>query len=62
MWYNAYRKLVLMHYRKIQQGVNSMSSAEPKKLALIRIWQILKEHSDYDHPVTQEDIVKHLRV
>lgn len=37
-----------------------MSSAEPKKLALIRIWQILKEHSDYDHPVTQEDIVKHL--
>ena len=29
---------------------------EPKKLALIRIWQILKVYSDYDHPLTQEDI------
>jgi predicted DNA-binding transcriptional regulator YafY len=37
-----------------------MSSAEPKKLALIRIWQILKEYSDYDHPMTQDDIVKRL--
>jgi hypothetical protein len=27
-----------------------MESFEPKKLALIRIWQILKEYSDYDHP------------
>ena len=33
-----------------------MESFEPKKLALIRIWQILKEYSDYDHPLTQEDI------
>lgn len=31
-----------------------------KKLALIRIWQILKDFSDYDHPLTQEDISKHL--
>ncbi len=37
-----------------------MDSFEPKKLALIRIWQILKEHSDYDHPMTQEEIASHL--
>ena len=37
-----------------------MESIEPKKLALIRIWQILKEHSDYNHPLTQEDIAAHL--
>lgn len=37
-----------------------MESFEPKKLALIRIWQILKDFSDYDHPLTQEDISKHL--
>ena len=33
-----------------------MENFEPKKLALIRIWQILKDYSDYDHPLTQEDI------
>ena len=37
-----------------------MESFEPKKLALIRIWQILKEYSDYDHPLTQDDIARHL--
>ena len=37
-----------------------MESLEPKKLALIRIWQILKEHSDYYHPLTQEDIADKL--
>ena len=37
-----------------------MESFEPKKLALIRIWQILKENSDYDHPLTQEDIARKL--
>lgn len=35
-------------------------STEPKKLALLRIWQILLKHSDYDHPMTQEDIIKYL--
>ena len=35
-------------------------STEPKKLALLRIWQILQKHSDYDHPLTQEDIIKYL--
>ncbi len=33
-----------------------MENFENKKLALIRIWQILKEYSDYNHPMTQEDI------
>ena len=33
---------------------------EPKKLALIRILQILHEHSDYNHPLTQEDIIDKL--
>jgi len=37
-----------------------MESFEPKKLALIRIWQILKDYSDYDHPLTQEDIAAKL--
>lgn len=33
-----------------------MDALEPKKLALIRILQILEKHSDYDHPLTQDDI------
>lgn len=33
---------------------------EPKKLALLRIWQILKDYSDYDHPLTQEQIAEKL--
>ena len=37
-----------------------MDSFEPKKLALIRIWQILQKHSDFDHPMTQEEIALHL--
>ena len=37
-----------------------MDSFEPKKLALLRIWQILQKHSDYDHPMTQDDIAMHL--
>ena len=37
-----------------------MPSLEPKKLALLRIWQILQKHSDYEHPLTQEDIIKYL--
>ena len=37
-----------------------MEGLEPKKLALIRIWQILKKYSDYDHPLTQDDIAAHL--
>ena len=37
-----------------------MSGYEPKKLALLRIWQILKENSDCDHPLTQEAIGAYL--
>lgn len=33
---------------------------ESKKLALLRIWQILKEHSDYDHPLKQQEIIEYL--
>ena len=38
-----------------------MESFEPKKLALIRIWKILKDYSDFDHPLTQEDIAVKLQ-
>ena len=34
---------------------------ETKRLAPIRIWQILHQHSDCDHPLTQEDIIRYLR-
>ena len=37
-----------------------MDSFEHKKLALLRIWQILQKYSDYDHPLTQDDIAVHL--
>lgn len=37
-----------------------MNSIEPKKLALIRVLQILKKYSDYNHPMLQEDIAKKL--
>ncbi len=40
--------------------VLSMADLEPKKLALIRILQIFKKYSDYDHPLLQEDIAEHL--
>ena len=37
-----------------------MDNLEPKKLALIRILQILWKYSDFDHPMTQEEIAAHL--
>ena len=37
-----------------------MAGFEPKKFAILRIWQILLKHSDYDHPLTQEEIIKYL--
>ncbi len=39
---------------------NKMDALEPKKLALIRILQILKTHSDIDHPLTQKEISHYL--
>ncbi len=38
-----------------------MDGFEPKKLALLHIWQILQVYSDYDHPLKQEDIADLLR-
>lgn len=37
-----------------------MSSIEPKKMAILRILQILNEYSDYNHPLTHEDIANKL--
>lgn len=37
-----------------------MDNLEHKKLALIRIWQILQKHSDERHPLTQEAIAGYL--
>lgn len=37
-----------------------MESFEPKKLALIRILQILQRHSDSEHPIKHEEIVGRL--
>lgn len=37
-----------------------MSNIEPKKNALLRILQIFQRYSDYDHPLTQDDILRYL--
>ncbi len=37
-----------------------MNSLEPKKLALLRILQILEKYSDAEHPLFQEDILSRL--
>lgn len=37
-----------------------MDSFEPKKLALLRILQILEKYSDSEHPLTQKEIAKYL--
>lgn len=39
---------------------NDMESFEPKKLALVRILQILQQESDCDHPIKHEEIVRKL--
>ena len=36
------------------------NSFEPTKLALVRILQILEQHSDFDHPLKQQDIIDYL--
>ena len=38
-----------------------MNIPEPKKMALMRILEILHENTDPDHPVTQEEIIRRLR-
>ncbi len=37
-----------------------MDNFEPKKLALLRILNILEYYSDFDHPLTQEEIITYL--
>lgn len=37
-----------------------MEGFEPKKLALLRILEILQNYSDCDHPLKQEDIIEYL--
>ncbi len=37
-----------------------MGNLEPKKLALLRILQIFEKHSDYKHPLKQEEISRFL--
>ncbi len=44
----------------INIGRDDMAESEPKKLALIRIWQILQKHSDRDHLLTQDKIREYL--
>ena len=39
-----------------------MDSFEPKKLALLRVLEILEKYSDSDHPLKQEDILNLLSV
>lgn len=37
-----------------------MEKSGAKKLAIVRIYQILKEHSDQEHPITQTEIAEYL--
>ncbi len=37
-----------------------MKDVEPKKLAIVRILQILEQYSDFDHPLTQDEILDKL--
>ena len=45
---------------RVEKEGDLMESFEPKKLAMIRIWQILHEYSDCDHPLTQAAIASRL--
>ena len=47
-------------YLQINFGGFKMDALEPKKLALIRILQILEKYSDSLHPLTQEAIAQYL--
>ena len=54
LWYNGFIKLRTVS--KMDDAYNN----EPKKLAIIRILQILEKHSDFDHPLTQDEILDYL--
>ena len=55
VWYNLYIG------NNIEVDYN-MSDFEPKKLAILRILQILSNYSDYNHPLKQEDIASYLKI
>ena len=38
-----------------------MAAQEPKKMATLRILQILQKYSDADHPLTQEELAQYLK-
>lgn len=44
----------------INHGGAIVKTAEPKKLALIRVLQIYNKYSDCNHPLTQQDIANYL--
>lgn len=43
-----------------RRRTNTKESLEPKKLALLRILQILEQYTGPDHPLTQDDIAARL--
>ncbi len=53
VWYN-------MIVNNRNQGGKFMSDFEPKKLALLRIMQIMSDYSDIQHPLKQEEIANYL--
>lgn len=40
--------------------MNCKNGFEDKKLALLRIKQIFEKYSDFDHPLSQNDVIEHL--
>ena len=46
--------------KNVSKGETTMDNFEPKKLAILRILQILEKYSDFDHPLQQEDIADYL--
>lgn len=50
----------MSHLILYYKGGTNMEGLEPKKLALIRIFQILKDNSDFEHPITREEIATRL--
>jgi len=61
-WYISCCKIAndMIKYLYVISGGLKMDSLEPKKLALLRILQIFKDYSDYNHPLKQEDIANYL--
>ncbi len=62
IYFTCIRSLFIMHQEWYNDFISKslggvfMDSMESKKLALIRIWQILRQYSDCDHPLTQGKI------